>query len=65
MINANTDEALTKTLILNFFYNHVRALTEEGNVYIECPPLYRMKANKEQFYCFEESESVLSLLFFF
>ena len=48
MTDADTDGAHIQTLLLTFFYHHMRPLINAGKVYIAIPPLYRIMNEQKQ-----------------
>jgi DNA gyrase subunit B len=56
MTDADVDGSHIRTLILTLVFRYMKALIEQGYLYIATPPLYQIKKGSKVIYCWSDAE---------
>ncbi|HUJ26084.1 MAG TPA: DNA topoisomerase IV subunit B, partial [Myxococcales bacterium] len=56
LMDADSDGHHISTLLLTFFYRHLRPLVQQGHVYLAQPPLYRIDIGKETHWALDDAD---------
>jgi DNA gyrase subunit B len=55
LTDADSDGHHISTLLLTFFYRHLKKLIENGHVYLALPPLYKIEIGKERHWALDDA----------
>jgi DNA gyrase/topoisomerase IV subunit B len=56
LMDADSDGYHISTLLLTFFFRHMRELIQQGRLYLAQPPLYKIEVGKERHYARDDAD---------
>jgi DNA gyrase/topoisomerase IV subunit B len=56
LTDADSDGHHISTLLLTFFYRHLRKLIENGHIFLALPPLYKIEVGKERYWALTDAD---------
>lgn len=56
LMDADSDGYHISTLLLTFFFRHMRELIQQGRIYLAQPPLFKIEVGKERHYVRDDAE---------